>query len=105
MRIPSRKHEKPYGATRRRPSHLTTCPGDAQVDAGKPGDPCPPSLLRDAVLLEPRQQAFPAVLGLVLAVTGTIVRVETVRRVRVQDDLTRLLRVLARLAHPLDRLD
>src|SRR5207245_2969402 len=61
--------------------------------------------LSHAVLLEPVQQAFPAVLGFVLAVAGAIIGVEGVRRVRVHDDLPGLPRFLEGLTHPLDRLD
>src|SRR4051812_4263551 len=65
----------------------------------------PVPALRHAILLEPRLQALPAILGGSLAVTGAIVRVEGVRRVRIDDDLGGLARTLESLAHLLDRLD
>src|SRR5262249_43614585 len=48
---------------------------------------------RHAVLLEPLQQPLPPVLGLVFPVAGTVVGVEAVRRVGVEHDLARLLRL------------
>jgi len=59
-------------------------------------------VLRGAVFFEPRQHSLPSILGRLLVVSGPVIRVETVTRIRIYDDLRRTAGLLQRLPHLLD---
>src|SRR5687768_14570206 len=55
-----------------------------------------------AIVLEPRQRAFPAIVGLRLAIARAVIGVKRVRRVGIQVDVRLLVRSFERLVHALD---